>query len=70
VFVQSGVDCGSAVETRETHIAVKLRALPDSWTPEDPHPPWLEDWHCVIDAVFLSVVTGLLIAILVMASHL
>jgi hypothetical protein len=48
---------------------VKLRALPETWTPEDPHPPRWEDWHCVIDAVFLSVVTGLLIAILAMASH-
>lgn len=46
---------------------MELRRLPDTWFPEEPHPPLWEDWHCLIDAVFLGVLAALFAATLVMA---
>lgn len=45
----------------ETGIDVELRSLPESWRPEDVRVSRWEDWHCVIDAVFLAGITAVLV---------
>ena len=46
---------------------MEVRPLPDSWRPEDPANPRWEDWHCVIDAVFVATVTALLVLMTIRA---